>query len=152
MATVDDAEGWADRLWETFQKILDDPSHDHGLRGHIPSGGLRTAHLLGVFALTSTKNGGHWKRDLNGRLKGGRWVVHVWLYHLGGADAIPSLRTAARVCRNHRRARTFRGPDSGQRAPGSLVLFVPMYMNYIHPVRDYVVELYTSPYRSLNFV
>jgi hypothetical protein len=89
MAAADVAERWADEHHETLQKILDDPSHDHGVRGLLPPGGLRVAHVIGLVGELSTRRGGPWDRRYKGKLTGGRLTaLHTWLYHLGGgADA-----------------------------------------------------------------
>ena len=99
MAAVTAARRWAEDHWQHLQKLLDDPSHDHGLRAMLQPDGLRVAHVVGLFDQLNEVKGGPWKTRFQGRMGGGlRAPMHVWLYHLGGgADAklkMPSGKAA----------------------------------------------------------
>ena len=86
MAAVAAAEAWAADHVSSLQKLLDDPTHDHGVRSELPHDGLRAAHVIGLVGQLSTSNriGKPWKQYA-GRLKGGQQAaLHTWLYHLGG--------------------------------------------------------------------
>ena len=99
MAAMLSARSWAADHWQQLQKLLDDPTHDHGVRALLPRDGLRVAHVVGLFDELNKVNGGPWKTRYEGRMTGGQSAaLHVWLYHLGGgADAKLTRPTGGRA-------------------------------------------------------
>ena len=77
MAAYDAAEKWAASIMPTWQKMLDDPSNDHGVRSLIPGGVLCTAHVMGIIDLTETSK---WK-TFKGRHERRR-ARYTFLYHV----------------------------------------------------------------------
>ena len=85
VATVETAEAWASLNRQTLLALLTDPSQDERVRGLLPACRLRVAHVVGLVGEIPTKLGGPWKRHYEGKPKRSRaFVMHVWLFHLGG--------------------------------------------------------------------
>ena len=72
---IEEMEAWASQQRHALQSILDDPTNDHGVRGAISSGGLRVAHVIGLYGELSIRRGGPWSTHYEGRLQGGRLVA-----------------------------------------------------------------------------
>ena len=89
VATVDTFEAWAATQVQVLQAILDDPTNDHGVQDLLPEGILHVARVVGLVGQLSVKPGGPWRKNFQGRMKGGQAAApHIWLYHLGsGAQA-----------------------------------------------------------------
>ena len=62
MVTAAQDEAWAEQHWQTLQKLLDEPEHDHGVRGLLPRGDLpallrTSSKVLELNALDVTTRG-----------------------------------------------------------------------------------------------
>ena len=85
---VDTALEWASSLLPVLQQLLDKPFDDHDVSKHLPAGGLRVAHVIGLVRLLNANTRpqkGPWLKHFVGRRVVYRGAaLQVWLFHLPG--------------------------------------------------------------------
>ena len=78
---------------QTWQALIDDPTHDHGVRSLVPRGGLLVAHVMGVVDLACTAL---WKRLKRGEKYR---ALYTFLYHLVDGGSFRAKKR--RIARSH---------------------------------------------------